>query len=212
MEYSLSQLVSWTRRAAGDEVTLQDQTTTSDGSRTITIENEGFISIVSVRADGTALQASEYELEGRIITLDSDPIDGTIHVVQYNNARYTDAEILQFVVDAAEAVLGDTKMTWSVDTDAQKVIDDGSQGFFKPGTTVIVPAIKQLIVQRAALAIYEAKSINAADDAIKITNNRTSIDTSVGAGASKKTLERISTSYQASLRKFLGEGFIGIVR
>jgi hypothetical protein len=212
MIYDLNDLVAWTRRHGGDTVQSTNERATSDGTRRVLINNEGNIAVDRFDLQFVTLEeGTDYEVEGNIITLTADPVEGDDIFILYRVSRYTDREILDFLVDASRGVKADMKFTYSVD-EASATIEDTESEMFdgnEEGVSKPYAEIEQLIVYRAGALLYAHKTNQAADDAILIRDGDTTIDTSKTAASTDKALTRLGSMYTAAVLRARSEGFMG---
>jgi len=206
--YNLNKLIAWARRAAGDRAQRTREIFAGDGETVeFTLGNEGGILIGSISADGQVVRTgSDYAICDNVLTFQVAPDDASRIVVIYSFTRYTDEEILEFLVDAATIVGGDIHVAWTITRSGvlNNVPDDLAVG------TDLDHAVQKLIVYAAADVILTDKSNTAADEAIMVRDGSTTIDTSRASGASGKSLDRSSQRYKEALvlyrsRKFRGQ-------
>jgi hypothetical protein len=206
MDYELSNLVDWTRRHSGDKFATGVEDTTSDGTTRVTIGNTGTILIDSVTVAFATVD--EYDVAGSVLTLTEAPNAGDNILVQYRVARYSDAEVLEFLLDAARGVAADMKFKWSVSTVNHRITDLREE-LFDPETGSAYFEIEQLLVYRAGALLYADKTNQAASDAILIQDDATKIDTSKAATAGEKALKRLFDLYKDAVLRARSEGFMG---
>ena len=190
----------------------QTSTGASDGTLRYTINDEGTITITKVELAYTILPTAQwtFDTDTNIITFTVMPDEGDEIVVPYSVTRYSDTDILNFLTDAVYGVGGDLNFDWDVDLTnpaAPQVIDNQN---VLVGRTL--QRFKQLIVYRAGADLNAAKSNEAADDAIKIRDDDTSIDTSVTASANQKAVARLADLYMKTLTIARSEGFMGTAK
>jgi hypothetical protein len=212
MEYPLVGLIDWTRRQGGDMPTVQTSTGASDGTPRYTINDEGTITITKVEVAYTILPTNQwvFDSDTNILTFTVTPDEGDEIVVPYSVTRYSDTDILAFLINATYGVGGDLNFDWDVDLTnpaAPQVIDNQN---VLVGRTL--QRFKQLIVYRAGADLNAAKANEAADDAIKIRDDDTSIDTSVTAAANQRAIARLADLYARTVIIARSEGFIGTAK
>jgi uncharacterized protein involved in tellurium resistance len=212
--YDLTQLLDWARRAGGDRVQTARETITADGTRRLTLGNEGSISLTYVEADDQPVDPLP-TIDGNLMVFPSGsvPADGTELYTVYNFSTYSDQEVMDFMADSAHVVLSALGANhWDI-TDSFSIQDDGDgngQGDVMYNINGEVDHdLERLIVFRTAMAVYEDKNYGAADGAIKIKDRDTAIDTSVTSESTRKVLARLSKQFEDALlivrnRRFTG--------
>jgi hypothetical protein len=214
MPYDLSQLVGWARRTGGDVITSTSESITSDGTRRIRLQSDGFVLVTAVDADADPLPPDAWDAAGNQVTLTTAPIEGTTFDVTYNSATFSDPEILDYLIDAAMTLKGDVKQSWGINAANHTIVDDSTNpSFFPPDhpddPAFADPSLLKLIVFRAAVGIYTQKNAKAADDAIMIKDGDTTINTSLAARATDSVLKRMVETYEQDLRRYRTEKFCG---
>lgn len=208
-ELQFSTLIAWARRAAGDMATNQNQVITSDGTAIVRIKATGSITITKVMVGVVILASSEYSADANVLVLTTLPARGTKVTIFFRQSRYADADVINFLIDAARGLAGSLKYGWVVDESAASVMDGPGLTQLHNENGDIRPEIEELIVLRAALTLFADKANQAADNAIKIKDGDTSIDTAATAGASEKALVRLGKQYKDAITKILVESFVG---
>jgi hypothetical protein len=198
-------LVDWARRSGGDRLRTEREALVADGTTRAALNDTGDIHIVGLTLDGL-VQPSGYTLDGNVITFGSAPVDGAELDVSYTVSRYSDLQVAEFLHDAARNVQSDLAVKWRVTADA---IEDIADILFVDG----VPDndFERLIVCRAAVAMYEDKSNVAADDAIKIRDGDTQIDTSATSQSTNKALARLWEYYHDARESLRSRRFLGAI-
>ena len=211
MDFDLKKLTDWCRRASGDRAKRNRETQIADGTADIVLGNDGGISIASVTVDGTPASSSDYTLSGNVITFNTVPTEAANVVIVYTVTRYTDAEVQQFLADAADAVGADIHMLWSINKISYKLTVDPtiSPKVFTKDKSDLDPRVRELIVYKASVDMYGDKANQAADRAITVKDGDTMIDTNKTAGASEKALKRLTDRYTHALKTFRSEVFGG---
>jgi hypothetical protein len=220
--YDLTQLVPWTRRAAGDEVSRQFETIVSDGTRRFNLNNDGYIKVVEIDEDGTPVASGDFANTGSVVTLSNLPLDGAQLQVSYDRAQFSDQDIADSLLDGSLSVLADTKGRWNVDLQDYLITDDGTQAFwtaqvgadFNPNASVPPrpnPSLVYLIVLRAALAVYERQANPAAVNSVSVKDGTTTINTAVASKNIELAMKRMQARYDAALKKYRSDGFVGQV-
>lgn len=212
MNYDLNKLLAWTRRAAGDRAQRTREQFTGDGLEVeYTLSNEGGITIASLTVEGVEQNLStDYTMDGNVLAFKTAPADTDRIVVVYAYTRYTNAEVVEFLSDAALTVGGDVGIAWTISTNTPgKIID-------VPDTlaagTDLDQGLKKLLVLAAADAVVSDKSNTAADEAIMVRDGSTTIDTSKASGASEKAIERIGERYKDALMEYRARKFRGVAQ
>ena len=131
------------------------------------------------------------------MTLVDAPDDSADVEVFYNLTRFTDAEIIEFLTDAAMAVGGDLGVQWDVQG---SIIDSMPLKVCNADKVTLQTRVQTGIVYRAAVDIYGDKANQAADKAILVKDGDTTIDTSKTSTSSEKAMERIQARYNTHLR------------
>jgi len=187
--FDLKSLVSWARRAGGDLRRQERDFLTADGTRVATLNNEGDLELISLEIDGVEATVG-FALNQGLLIFDNEhiPPEGSELSVVYEYSTLTDDAVLELLVDSARIVQSDLALRdWVVQ-------DDGAIE-----CVTINEDIQKLIVFRAAVAIAESKSNTAADDAIKIRDGDTSIDTSTTGDHAAKRTKRLQEQYDSNL-------------
>jgi hypothetical protein len=173
------------------------------------------LAIQAILAGVVTLNPSTYTVTGSSIIVSPAIAQGVKTTVIFTTTRYSDDDISGYLGDAAQAVDGTLKYGLVIDT-VGLTVDDGSdpssgQALYQLNNSAgnIRPEIEQLIVYGAGLGVYADKANTAADNAIKIKDGDTSIDTSATAGASEAAIKRLVAQYKCSMQKVLSEGFVG---
>lgn len=211
MSYDLTTLLGWTRRAGGDLVTTSTQQLVADGTVSLKINDEGSINVIKVSLTGTVIDSSQYSLDGNVITFSNPPGAGLTVTVTYRRSKYSDDEVMGFLVDGVRGVKADMNLAIVVN-DTNNTVDDApgmNQLYDKTGKPF--PRMEQLFVLRGGWAMAEDKGGVAADDAVKIRDGDTSIDTATTAASTAKTIERKRDLYVEALKVARSEGFMGAV-
>jgi hypothetical protein len=206
MDFDLSTLVSWARRAGGDRVQRTRETISSDGTATFTLGNDGFITLARIRVDGDEVDLSSATLQENDVTLGTAPVDGAQIDVIYGLARYSDAEVIEFLCDAAGSVASDLHFEWTVSLQDAKIVDLPEVAFNAAKDDLDL-GIQRLIVLQAALALASDKGNQAADDAIVVRDNKTLIDTSKASASSETSLKRFQKNYDTALLAYRRDHF-----
>lgn len=211
MNYDLKKLVEWTRRAAGDRVRSVREVQVGIGIPTLTLANEGFITLRTLLVDRAVVKLTDVEVDGNTLTFQDDLAEGAEVIVTYGQARYNNTEILEFLGDGAMAVSGDLRIGWTVSKSSgmiSNIPDKLITG--TPATGIDLDArVQKLLAYRASLDIYTDKANLAADRAISVRDGDTSIDTSKTSGSSEKAVERLTERYQEALQVANSELFRG---
>lgn len=208
-DYDLSLQIGWSRRAGGDQFQNTSETIAADGTPRITLNADGAINITSVEVNFVVISPSDYTSEDNTITFTNNiPVEGDDVLVRYASARYTDAQTLDFLKDAARGVRADMKYHWQVNENTA-IVSDPKYELHDPMTDLIYGEIEQLIIYRAAVCIYADKSNAAAEGAILIKNGDTTIETGKTAAATEKALTRLLGLYKDAVKKARSEGFMG---
>lgn len=204
----LADLLLWTRRVGGDPRRLRSETLEADGGTLLQLSAEGLVQVRAVRLDGTPSPFGDWTSSDAFLTLPANTPAGTEVYVQYENARFTDAQILGFLVDGASRVAGDLRgVSWSPDPDAFRVTDD--HGELDPAHRES-NTLRSLIVFAASANLYGDVANAAANDAIKIRDGDTSIDTAATATAAGRNVERLQVMYHQALRAAQNQRFTGV--
>jgi hypothetical protein len=213
--YDLTQLLDWARRTGGDRVQTARETIVADGTRRLTLGNEGAIALMSVEADDLPLDPLP-DIDGNLMVFPSGsvPVDGTELYTVYDYSSYSDDDVLNFMADSAHVVLSALGANhWDI-TDSFQIQDDGQgngQGDVMIDTNGEVDHdLERLIVFRTAMALWEDKNNAAADGAIKIKDRDTAIDTSVTSESTRKVLLRLSKQFEDTLLLVRNRRFAGI--
>ena len=199
--YDLATLVSRVRRYGGDRVHTAREAFIMDTTSTVTLSNEGSLTITSVTADGVVVDTANYSMVDNVMVFSPAQDESTNIVVIYTYSRYTDDESQEFLDDAAEEVQSDLGKEWTVDSVTHLITDDASELFRLSSGTRADTGIIKLIVLKAALLLREDLANTAADDAILIKDGETTIDTSKGAGGQSRILALRQDQYTAALRE-----------
>jgi uncharacterized protein involved in tellurium resistance len=213
--YDLTQLLDWARRTGGDRLQTAYETITADGTRRITLGNEGAISLVDLEEDD--VEADTFpDINGNLMVFPSGsiPAEGTELYVTYNYTTYSDDDVMNFMADSAHVVLSALGANhWDI-TDSFSIQDDGDgngQGDVMYNINGEVDHdLERLIVFRTAMAIYEDKNYGAADGAIKIKDRDTAIDTSVTSESTRKVLARLQKQFEDTLLLVRNRRFTGM--
>lgn len=205
--YDLRELIGWTRRRGGDQVSKERTSVVADGTAYVSISSEDFVELLQLEVDGVVHPSGEYTIDEG--TLKFDPVldDGSDVYAVFNEARYSDDTILDFLADAGAAVAGDLPAVWEVIHASGLIDDDADQMLNHDGR--VDDQIKQLIVVRAAFDMLGEKANSAADDAIMIKDGETTIDTSKGAGSINRRFDALSQEYALILRRVQANRFVG---
>lgn len=150
-----------------------------------------------------------------MITFNPQPADGVNMFITYDVSIYASGEITYFLQDAAVNVVSDLGLPWYVDRNANLIVQpsgvtDPFDSMYDPNG-VFDEDVEKLIVFRTAIQMYEDKSSGAADDAIKIRDGDTSIDTSTTANSSQTFLKRLDQQYSEALLRVRLRRFRGAV-
>ena len=108
MDYPLNKLLEWTRRASGDRARNVRDTFVTTGESAFVLTNDGGITLMSSTADGEAVDINTLTLDGNTVTFATAPADGSDLAIAYAVTKYTDAELLDFLADAAVALASDS--------------------------------------------------------------------------------------------------------
>ena len=211
MDFDLKQLTDWARRASGDRARRVRETQVGTGSADIVLGNDGGIVVESVAVDSQAVASNGYQLSGNVITFGTAPPEASEIIIAYLVTKYTDAEIQQFIADAADAVGADTHVAWSINkvTCLLTVDPTLSPKAFTADHLGLDPRIRELIVYKVSVDMYADKANQAADRAITVKDGDTMIDTSKTSGASERALKRLQDRYGNALGVFRAESFKG---
>jgi hypothetical protein len=206
MDFDLSNLVDWSRRACGDRIQRTRETISSDGTGTFTLGNDGSISLTKIRVDGEEVDVAQATLDVNDVTLPDAPVNGAQIDVIYGLARYTNAEVQTFLADAAVVVASDLHMELQVSKVDGKIVDLPVAALNAAADDLDM-GIQKLIVLQAALSIASDKGNQAADDAIVVRDNKTLIDTSKASASSEAALKRFQKNYDTALLAFRRDHF-----
>jgi hypothetical protein len=214
--YALANLVPWVRRQSRDSITRSRESFTSDGTGVFTLSASGFIQLVSITSDGDPIDPqTEANLTVATLVLDpNDVVDQAEVIVVYDVATFTDADIENFIADAARAVGSDLHIDWLVtEVSGHWILDYVPDVEFVTlgSTTVLNLTVEKLIAMRAGTQAYKFKVAQRSDQAILVQDGSTRIDTSKAATAGGKTLEMMESQYRRELmdaknRRFHGSG------
>lgn len=207
--YDLTTLTEVVRRLGNDMVKTYREPSVSDGSGSLTLNNDGDITLTSVTVDGDVQDSGDYSLSSNVVVFDFAPTANAAIVVLYTRSQYTDTEIENFVLDAARMVQGDLDTTWLLDRDA-KTINDVNSEFYVTARSDWRAEIEQLLYMRSAMVVRESLTQQAADDAILIRDGDTIIDTSKAAAAQAKQATGMLSRYDAILRDVQQSRFTGL--
>jgi hypothetical protein len=207
MDYSLVKLVEWTRRHGGDLPKNNTFSGVSDGTQRIVINDDGAIKVNRVDVAFATIPIDEWTADNQIISLSTTPDVGDDILITYAVTRFNDDQILNFLKDAVTGVAADMLFGWGVDeTDPAAPLITDTEGAFESREK---RRYEQLLVFRAGAFMFAAKSNQTAEDAIKIRDDDTSIDTSVTASSSEKALVRLINLYKQAVLIARSEGFMG---
>lgn len=188
--YALDQLTPWVRRLSGDRISRERESLIADGSDSLALGHDGAVTLTSLTVDDVPL-LDGYAVEGSVIIFDAPPADGSAVLAVYSASRYSDNDLLEFVIDGARMVISDLNIPLVIDTD--ELVDAANATISAVG--VLIPDVERLIAMRSAIQAYTDKANQAADDAIQIRDGDTSIYTSETSRSSEKALARLEKSY-----------------
>jgi hypothetical protein len=207
MEYELNELIGWARRSGGDRLTRQRDSLTTDGTADLVLSNDGYIVVNVVKLAGEDLTTADYTLDGNVITFDPVPPDQTSVIVGYQNATYSDTEVLGFLLDAARDVKADLSLKAQIAPSGYRVIDPDAKLITAPNE--MNQDVERLIAMRAGINIRTDVANGAGGDAIMIKDGDTTIDTAATAKANESVLKRMNAEYDEKVRKALANRLTG---
>lgn len=198
----------------GDVVALETEVIESEGDSIITLSAEGFVRVRSISVDGDLLQDGiDYTSEGSIVTFlpasgRNDPtVDGSRIIAIYNNAVYSDNDIVAFLEDAASDVAGDLTFYWEI---GNGEINDVCNVLFPYNDNRIDHQVLRLLALKVGLNIRNDINNNAADDAISVRDGETSIDLSKSAQSGERVLSRSQRDYLSAMHRTATNRFRGL--
>lgn len=199
VDFDLSILIPWTRNACGDRPRATRESLVGTGEATLTLSNTGGITLGRVTVDGEEVEAGSVTVDGNVLTFAAPPdIDADV-TVNYGLTRYTDADLRDFLSDAAATVAADLPATLAASRDTGRV--EVPEQFLDAAGATLDVQIQKLLVYRAALDVFADKANQAADDAITIRDGDTTIDTSKSAQSSEAAMRRLTAKYDDALRR-----------
>ncbi len=193
--------IAWARRAGSDLLKQFTQSTTTDGTQIITIDNDGNIVVTSLIIDGVVLTSpTDYSTSGSIITLTAPHDTNQVVSIVYLRSQFTDLEIQDYLMDAVRKVGGDLVARWTISRTNYTVTDTHGE-LWDPDESIWRSSIESLFILRTAMQLAEERVNSAAVDAIKIKDGDTSIDTSATAHAGEQSAKRTTAAYKDELTR-----------
>ena len=203
-------LLAWVRRAGSDLPSQYTQTTTSDGSTIVVIDNDGSITIQNVIVQGVTLATNAYALNGVILTLTAAPSVGDSVLVVYTRTKFSNDDLINYLVDSSRFVGADINTHWTISPTDFTIIDTQTPPeFWNEDLSLWDSNIEALIVYKSAMLLSQERVNSAAADAIKIKDGDTSIDTSATAKAGETAFKRNKELYDENLKVVRSNRFLG---
>ena len=192
----LSTLVEWARRSGGDALALGSDSFTGDGTtNSFTLSVITNVTVTSVTVDG--VPASPTVANGTV-TFASAPVDGAEIVVAYTHSAHTDAEMLDWLDDAARSVAGDLNADWTL---AAHVLSSAADTF--------TFELQSLIVLRSSVTMAQHRAAATAGAGVMIQDGDTKLDLSRTADQLSKRIAALYAQYKDALDRALGRRMAG---
>lgn len=208
MDYPLNRLLEWTRRASGDRARKVRDTFVTTGESAFVLTNDGGITLMSSSADGEAVDINTLTLDGNTVTFATAPADGSDLAIAYAVTKYTDAELLDFLADAAVAVASDIHADWSVVRTSYKIMNVVAP-YFDLAINDLAFNAQACLVYKAAVDIFGDRTNQAAGKAILVKNGDTTVDTSKTAVSGEKAMVRLQKRYDDAVKQYKIDLFRG---